>query len=178
MILDALKKRLYEKDQKHLGKWLKELSAVVWVLRTHPSYNTGVSLYFLVLGSEAVLPADVAFRAPRIENYDEDKNDQAWQDNVDYLEKVRLVTCVWMAKYLDGLHKYYNRNIQERSFAVDDLILHKNQKTDRIHKLSSPWEGPYIIKAVTRPGSYRLYDQDGVDIPNSWHIDPLRHFYP
>ena len=29
VILDALKKRLYEKDQKHLGKWLKELPAVV-----------------------------------------------------------------------------------------------------------------------------------------------------
>ena len=29
MILDALKKRLYEKDQKHLDKWLKELPAMV-----------------------------------------------------------------------------------------------------------------------------------------------------
>ena len=30
MILDALKKRLYEKEEKHLGRWLKELPAVVW----------------------------------------------------------------------------------------------------------------------------------------------------
>ena len=29
MILDALKKRLYTNEQKHLGKWLKELPAVV-----------------------------------------------------------------------------------------------------------------------------------------------------
>jgi len=29
MILDALKKRLYEKEHKHSGKWLKELLAVV-----------------------------------------------------------------------------------------------------------------------------------------------------
>jgi len=29
MILDALKKRLYEKDQKHPNKWLKELPAMV-----------------------------------------------------------------------------------------------------------------------------------------------------
>ena len=34
MILDALEKRLFEKEQKHLGKWLKELTAVVWGLRT------------------------------------------------------------------------------------------------------------------------------------------------
>ena len=61
MILDALKKRLYEKDPKCLGKWLKELPAMVWGLRTQPSRNTGVFPYFLVFGSEAVLPADVAF---------------------------------------------------------------------------------------------------------------------
>ena len=29
MILDALKKRLYQKEEKHLGRWLKELPAVV-----------------------------------------------------------------------------------------------------------------------------------------------------
>jgi len=29
MILDVLKKRLYEKEQKHLEKWLKELPAMV-----------------------------------------------------------------------------------------------------------------------------------------------------
>ena len=29
MILDALKKCLYQKDEKHLGRWLKELPAVV-----------------------------------------------------------------------------------------------------------------------------------------------------
>jgi hypothetical protein len=29
MILDALKKRLYKENDKHLGRWLKELPAVV-----------------------------------------------------------------------------------------------------------------------------------------------------
>ena len=64
-----------------------------------------------MFGSEAVLPADVAFRAPRIENYDEENNDHARQDDVDRLEEERLVTCVRTAKYLDSLRKYYNRNI-------------------------------------------------------------------
>jgi hypothetical protein len=30
MILDTLKKRLYKNEQKHPGKWLKELPAMVW----------------------------------------------------------------------------------------------------------------------------------------------------
>ena len=79
-------------------------------LRTQPSRNTGVSPYFLVFESEVVLPANVAFRAPRIENYDEENN---------------LVTCVLTAKYLDSLRKYYNRNIQERSFTVGDMVLRR-----------------------------------------------------
>ena len=29
MIIDALKKRLYQKEEKHLGRWLKELPAMV-----------------------------------------------------------------------------------------------------------------------------------------------------
>ena len=61
MILDALKKRLYQKEEKHLGRWVKELPAMVWGLRTQASRNTGVSPYFLVYGLEVVLPMDIAF---------------------------------------------------------------------------------------------------------------------
>ena len=61
MILDALKKRLYQNEENHPGRWLKELPAVVWGLHTQASRNTSVSLYFLVYGSEAVLPTDIAF---------------------------------------------------------------------------------------------------------------------
>jgi len=73
MILDALKKRLYQKEEKHPGRWLKELPAMVWGLRTQASHSTGVSLYFLVYSSEAILPADIAFRAPRMEHYNEEQ---------------------------------------------------------------------------------------------------------
>ena len=34
MILDTLKKRLYTNEQKHPDKWLKELPAMVWGVRT------------------------------------------------------------------------------------------------------------------------------------------------
>jgi len=92
----------------------------------------------MVFGSEAVLPADVAFRAPRVENYNEENSDQAWLIEVDNLEEVRLVTCVRTAKYLDGLRRYYNRNVNDRFFVVGDLVLHRKQKTGGMHKLSSP----------------------------------------
>jgi transposase InsO family protein len=62
MILDALKKRLYKENDKTPRRWLKELPAVVWGLRTQPSRNTGASPYFMVYGAEVVLPTDIAFQ--------------------------------------------------------------------------------------------------------------------
>ena len=137
-----------------------------------------MSPYFLVYGSEAILSADIAFRAPRVENYDEEQAVAVRIEDVDRVEEERLITCIRIAKYLEGLRRYYNRNIKGRSFAVVDLVLHRKKKTKGMHKLSSPWEGPYVVKEVTQPGSYRLCDLDRINVPNSWHIEHLIHFYP
>jgi hypothetical protein len=44
-------------------------------------------------------------------------------------------------------------------------------------KLSSPWEGPFTVAKVTRPGSYCLLTLEGKDVNNSWNIDQLCRFY-
>ena len=136
-----------------------------------------MSPYFLVYGSEVILPSDIAFRAPRVENYEEQAIAVQIED-VDRVEEEHLITYVCTAKYLEGLWRYHNHNIKGHSFAVGDLVLRRKQKTEGMHKLSFPWEGPYVVKEVTRPGSYRLCDLDGIDVPNSWHIEHLIRFYP
>ena len=137
-----------------------------------------MSPYFLVYGSEAILPTDIAFRAPRVEHYNEEQAIAIQTEDVDRAEEERLITCIRIAKYLEGLRRYYNRNIKGCSFAVGDLVLYRKQKIEGVHKLSSPWEGPYVVKEVTRPGSYRLCDLDGINVPNSWHIEHLICLYP
>ena len=108
-----------------------------------------MSPYFLVYGSEAILPTDIAFRAPRVENFDEEQATTVRIEDVDRAEEERLITYVRTAKYLEGLWRYYNHNIKGCSFAVGDLVLRRKQKTEGMHKLSSPCEGPYVIKEVT-----------------------------
>ena len=137
-----------------------------------------MSPYFLVYGSEAILPADVAFRAPRVENYVEEQATAVRTEDIDQAEEERLITCVHTAKYLEDLRRYYNRNVKGRSFTIGDLVLRRKHKTEGLHKLFSPWEGPYVVKEVTQPGSYRLCDLDGIDVPNSWHIEHFIRFYP
>jgi hypothetical protein len=46
-----------------------------------------------------------------------------------------------------------------------------------LHKLSSPWEGPFTVAKVIGPGSYHLQTLEGEDVNNSWNIDQLCRFY-
>ena len=97
-----------------------------------------MSPYFLVYGLEAILPADIAFRASRVEHYNEEQAAAVRTEDVDKAEEERLITCIHIDNYLEGPRRYYNRNIKGRSFAVGGLVLHRKQKTEGMHKLSSP----------------------------------------
>jgi hypothetical protein len=150
MVLDALKKRLHDAANSKGGKWIKELPNALWGLRTQPSKPTGQSPYFLVYGSEAILPADVMWDSPVEEQYDEGISEDS--------------------------RRYHDRNVKERSFNVGDLVLHRIQNTEGLHKLSSPWEGPFTVAKVTGPGSYRLQTLEGEGVNNSCNIDQLCRF--
>jgi hypothetical protein len=63
LILDALKKQLYDENNKKGSKWIDEISSVVWRLRTQPSKTIGQSPFFLVYGSKAILPADMMWKS-------------------------------------------------------------------------------------------------------------------
>jgi hypothetical protein len=100
----------------------------------------------MVFGSEAMLPADIVFQSPRVKNHDEERSSEARELKVNCVEEHRLDTYARTAKYLEGLRRYYNRNVKDRFFMVGDLVLRRKQKTERLHKLASHWEGPYMVK--------------------------------
>jgi hypothetical protein len=177
MVLDALKKRLHDAANSKGGKWIKELPNALWGLRIQPSKPIGQSPYFLVYGSEAILPADVIWDSPTVEHYDEGVSEDCRRVDIDGLEEARCAALVQLARYLEGIRHYHDRNIKERSFNVGDHILCRIQNMERLHKLSSPWEGPFTVAKVTGPGSYRLQTLEGEDVNNSWNVDQLCRFY-
>jgi transposase InsO family protein len=83
MILQGLKPRIFDRLNKSSRKWLQELPAVVWSLRTTPSRGTGFTPFFLVHGAEAVLPTDLEYGSPRVQGYDEGSNQRAREDSLD-----------------------------------------------------------------------------------------------
>jgi hypothetical protein len=83
MVLQGLKPRIFNKLNKHGKKWAVELPSVLWSLRTTPSRATGFTPFFLVYGSEAVLPADLEYGSLRLKAYNEQNNDVARENVLD-----------------------------------------------------------------------------------------------
>jgi hypothetical protein len=110
--------------------------------------------------------------------YSEGEADEAKQLELDSIEEAHSTALVQSARYMQGIRRYHDRNVRERSFNIGDLVLRRIQNESGLHKLNSRWEGPFVVKQVTRPGSYRLQYPEGQDALNSWNIQNLRKFYP
>jgi hypothetical protein len=79
----------------------------------------------MVFSFEAMLPADIAFQSPWVENHDEERSFEARELDVNCTEEHRLDTYMCMAKYLEGLRRYYNCNVKDRFFVVADLVMRR-----------------------------------------------------
>jgi hypothetical protein len=128
---------------------------VIWGLRTQVSSATGYSPFFLLYGSEVVLP-DLAFGAPCIQQYEEGTAEETRKVDIDSIEQHRVAALIRQTRHEQQLHRYRDRNVRERSVNVGDLVLRRIQETKGMHKLSAPWAGPFIVMEVIGPATYRL----------------------
>jgi transposase InsO family protein len=167
MILEALRKKVFDKNEKFVGKWIRELPYVVWSLRTQPSRALhGNTPFFMVYCPEAVLPADLRFGAPRLVFESMAEAEATKLEDIDVLEEERLNTIIQSATYQQTLMRYLDKAIRHRSFIVGDLVLRRILTGEGRHKLSPLWEGSFMVSEVTRPGSYRLTQMDGKEVGN------------
>ena len=52
-----------------------------------------------------------------------------------------------------------------------------NTKEANAGALGPTWEGPYRVKEIVRPGTYRLEDLNGRILPHPWNAEHLRKYY-
>lgn len=97
---------------------------------------------------------------------------------MDQLDEAPGVALLRSTKYLQALRRYHDQNVCERAFVVGDLVPRRVQSSKDRHKFSPPWEGPYIVSEVLRPGTYKLKTRKGQEFVNAWNIEHLRRFYP
>ena len=108
--------------------------------------------------------------------YDESDTDEALEDDKDALDEARDIALSRTVTYQQSLRNYHGRRLRARSFVAGDLVLRLKQK--KVHKLASPWEGPYIVTEALDNGAYRLKNpKTGEACHNPWNAVQLWRFY-
>ena len=85
-------------------------------------------------------------------------NEKARQESLDVLDEERELATAKSAIYQQDPRRYHSSRIKSRTFQEGDLVLRLIQKKDGIHKLSSPWEGPFVDNKNLYNGFYYLVD--------------------
>jgi hypothetical protein len=143
-----------------------------------PSRVTGFTPFFLVYGSEAMLPTDVEYGSPRLKAYNEQNNDTIREDALNQLEEARDVALLHSARYQQSLRRYHDKHVRRRDLNVGDLVLRRNQNNKGRHKLTPSWEGPYIIVEVLKPGTYKLSNKKTKSSPTHGTSNSYVAFFP
>ena len=139
----------------------------------------------MVYGAEAVLPSDIRHDSPRVAAYVEADNEKARQEALDLLDEERDMAAACSAIYQQDLRRYHSRRVRTRTFQEGDLVLRLIQDQTDMHKLSPPWEGPFVVSKNLHNGSYYLIDvrerkdsrKSEEETNRPWNIAHLRPYY-
>jgi hypothetical protein len=187
LILVGIKPRLVEPLERSAGCWVEKLPLVLWSLRTTPNRPISFTPFFLVYRAEVVLPTDIEFDAPRVVQYTQEQAKEDREDGVDLLEEAREQALAWSALYQQQLRRYHSRKNHPLKFREGDLVLWLVQNNKVMHKVSSPWEGPFIVSQLLGNGAYYLInmqeprknktDNSDKETERPWNVNHLRPFF-
>ena len=159
------------------GKWPDELIKVVWSHNTTTSRSTGFTPFKLLFGDEAITPEEAKTGSIRVVASAESGSEDAYSVEKDALEGIRLQAVENINKYQAETIKWRDRKVRLKNIEPGHLVLRRVANPDTVGKLQLKWDGPFLVASSSRPGSYRLKDMDGNDIPRSWNADELRRYY-
>ncbi|VFQ72015.1 unnamed protein product [Cuscuta campestris] len=175
IIIDGIKKKLLSEG----SKWVDELPRILWTYRTTPRRATGDTPFGLAYGFEARAPAEVVIPTRREMEYDPVVNEQNQAVELNFVEERRDEARIRAENYRCQVKSYFDSKVKPRAFQVGDYVLRKRGKSQPTKggKLAKKYEGPYIIKAVVRPGTYKLVTPKGKEIDRTWNVEHLVKFY-
>ena len=85
VIVNGLKKRL--DDAK--GRWVEELSHVLWTYRTTPRWSTGETPFIMTYGAKTMIPLEANFLTLRTNSFTPSGNDELLGESLDLIEEER-----------------------------------------------------------------------------------------
>jgi hypothetical protein len=169
IIMTGIMKLIFNQPR---GKWPDELIKVVWIHNITTSRSTRFTPFKLLFGDEAISPEEAKTGSIRTLASAEDEAD--YQVTKDTIEGTRLQPIEHINKYQTETIKWCDRKVRLKNIRPGHLVLQRVANPDTVGKLQLKGEGPFLVVSSSRPGSYRLKDMDGNDIPRSWNANELR----
>jgi rRNA maturation protein Rpf1 len=83
MILQGIKPRIFNRLNKFGGRWVAELLAELWSLRTTPSQAIGYTPFSKIYNAEVILLTDLDNKALRVMQYREPEAKEYLEDALD-----------------------------------------------------------------------------------------------
>jgi hypothetical protein len=137
--------------------------------------SSGFTPFKLLFGDEAITPEEARMGSIRTLASTEDED--ACKITKDTIEGTRLQTIDHINKYQTEIVKWRDGKVRLKNIKLGHLVLRRVANPDTMGKLHLKWEGPFLVVSSSRPGSYKLKDMDGNDIPRSWNAYELRRYY-
>jgi hypothetical protein len=129
----------------------------------------------LLFGDEAITPEEAKVGSIRtVASVEDEANYSVAKDTI---EGTRLQAMENINKYQAETMKCRDRKVRLKNIKPGHLVLRRVANPDIIGKLQLKWEGLFLVVSSSRPGSYRLKDMDGNDIPRSWNANELQRYY-
>src|SRR4051812_19681540 len=101
-----------------------------------PNSAIGYTPFLMVHGDEAMLSAEVCYKALRVVTYSKAESMATLEEAVDLLHEARDIVTDRLAVYQRSLRNYHIRWLRPSSFVEGDLVLRLKQKGHL--KLSQP----------------------------------------
>jgi hypothetical protein len=120
LILQGMKTRMFHDLEAKDRKWHKELSSVLWALRTNINKAIRDTPFNLVYGANAVLPPEIYLQSAREAHFNEENQAEAEELDSNLLEERRNTSLTNVWKYQESL-KYYNKSVVQRDLNIGDL---------------------------------------------------------
>ena len=93
--MNELKKRL--DDAK--GRWVEELSHVLWTYRTTPHRSIREIPFSMTYGAEALIPLETGFPTLRTTSFNPSSNNESLEKSLEFIEEKRESAKVQLAYY-------------------------------------------------------------------------------
>ncbi|GAV63010.1 hypothetical protein CFOL_v3_06532, partial [Cephalotus follicularis] len=127
---------------------------------------------------EAMISMEIGVQSLRVVYFTEENNKEGLICLLDLVEELRDKAAIRVAAYQQRASSYYNKRVSPSPLRQGDLVLRNSaiaDPTDTRGKLAPTWEGPYKIKRVLRPRTFKLETLGGREIYRVWNAEHLRN---